>query len=171
MKENNNSKNNYFIIDASGFINGFKPYGKNNFSVSEITEEIKDLKSKLSLEEAISSGNLKISDVSDESLNELKKIIEKSGDTLRLSNPDIKLLALALELKDKNPIVVTDDYTIQNTLKILDIQFKPIINKGIDTIYNWKKVCMGCKKEYLNSYKFDDCEICGSKVYKKRIKL
>ena len=34
-----------------------------------------------------------------------------------------------------------------------------------------KKVCEGCKKEFDENYPFEDCEICGSKVFKKRIKL
>ncbi len=34
-----------------------------------------------------------------------------------------------------------------------------------------KKVCEGCKKEFDENYPFDDCDVCGSKVFKKRIKL
>ena len=32
-------------------------------------------------------------------------------------------------------------------------------------------VLAGCKKEYDDDYPFDDCEICGSRIFKKRIKV
>ncbi|MDR1722239.1 MAG: ribonuclease VapC [Methanobrevibacter sp.] len=162
----------YFIIDASGFINGFNIVGNLNFTVSEITEEIKDLKSQLLLEESIETDKVSILNPKESFINEINEITSKSGDNLRLSNPDTKLLALALEFKSegKEVLVVSDDYTIQNTLKILNIKYQPIITEGINRIYNWKKVCTGCKHEYPNDYTQEDCEICGSKIYKKRIK-
>ena len=101
------------------------------------------------------------------------EIISKSGDSLRLSFPDKKLISLAYMMyKEGNNVkVITDDYSIQNTLKIIDIPYSGIITDGIKGIYNWKKVCEGCKKEYGDDYPFDDCEICGSKIFKKRIKV
>ena len=71
----------------------------------------------------------------------------------------------------KNVKVISDDYTIQNTLKIMGIPYSGIITEGIRGVYNWKKVCEGCKREYDEDYPFDDCEICGSKIFKKRIKV
>ena len=90
-----------------------------------------------------------------------------------LDKLDKKIIALALMLKDegKSVKVISDDYTIQNTLKIMDIAYDGIITEGIREIYNWKKVCQGCKKEFEEDYPFDDCDVCGSKVYKKRIKV
>lgn len=92
---------------------------------------------------------------------------------MRLSKPDKKVIALALMLIDdgKSVKVITDDYTIQNTLKIMNIPYSGIITEGIKGIYNWKKVCHGCKKEFDEDYPFDDCDVCGSKIYKKRIKV
>ena len=42
-----------YILDASAFINGFQLVSKNNFTVPEITEEIKDFESKLTMDMAI----------------------------------------------------------------------------------------------------------------------
>ena len=55
--------------------------------------------------------------------------------------------------------------------KIMNIPYSGIITEGIKEIYNWKKVCEGCKKEFDEDYPFDDCEICGSKIFKRRIKV
>ena len=163
----------FYVLDASAFINGFKLNSKNNFTVPEITGEIKDFKSRLAFDSAIEEGKLIIQDVPTTFIKEVDSIISVSGDVLRLSSPDKKLISLAYMLFDegKNVKVITDDYTIQNTLKIMDIPYSGIITEGIKGVYNWKKVCEGCKKEYGDDYPFDDCEICGSKIFKKRIKV
>ena len=162
-----------YVLDASAFINGFKIDSNNNFTVPEITAEIKDFESRLMFDMAIDEGQLVIQDVSSEYISCVNDIISESGDILRLSLPDKKLIALAYMLREegRDVKVITDDYTIQNTLKIIDIPYSGIITEGIKGIYNWKKVCEGCKKEFDEDYPFDDCEICGSKIFKKRIKV
>lgn len=162
-----------YVLDASAFINGFKLISNNNFTVPEITSEIKDFESKLILDMAIDEGKLIILDVETKYIGEVEEVISKSGDVLRLSEADKKLIALALMLSDRgeNVKVISDDYTIQNSLKIMEIPYSSIITDGIKGVYNWKKVCEGCKKEYSEDYPFDDCEICGSRIFKKRIKV
>lgn len=162
-----------YVLDASAIINGFQSNSKMNFTVPEITDEIKDFESRLKLESLLNEGTLNVQDVPSECTRSVNDIISKSGDILRLSSQDIKLISLAYMLtqKGENVKVVSDDYTIQNTLKIMSIPFEGVLTRGIDGIYNWKKVCEGCKKEFDEDYPFEDCEICGSKIYKKRIKV
>ena len=163
----------YYVLDASAFINGFEPKTQFNFTVSEITDEVKDLKSKILLDQAIEEGKIIIKEPKEEFIQELNTIISQSGDDLRLSDADKKLLALALDLlngENENIKVLTDDYSMQNVLKILDIPYGSIITEGIKGVYNWVKTCEGCKKEFDADYPFDDCEICGSKVFKKKKK-
>ena len=162
-----------YVLDASAFINGFKINSNNNFTVPEITEEIKDFESRLMFDMAIDEGKLVIQDVPLEYISCVNDIISESGDILRLSVPDKKLISLAYMLAEegRNVKVISDDYTIQNTLKIMEIPYSGIITDGIKEVYNWKKVCEGCKKEFDEDYPFDDCEICGSKIFKKRIKV
>ena len=163
----------FYVLDASAFINGFQLDTQNNFTVPEITAEIKDFESRLKFDSAIEEGKLIIQDVPTTFLQEVENIISVSGDVLRLSIPDKKLISLAYMLFDegKNVKVISDDYTIQNTLRIMDIPYSGVITEGIKGIYNWKKVCEGCKREYDEDYPFDDCEICGSKIFKKRIRV
>ena len=162
-----------YVLDASAFINGFKLISNNNFTVPEITAEIKDFESRLVLDMAIDDGKLIIQDVEAKCIDEVDEVISASGDVLRLSEADKKLIALALMLskEGRNVKVISDDYTIQNSLKIMKIPYSSIITDGIKGVYNWKKVCEGCKKEYSEDYPFDDCEICGSRIFKKRIKV
>ena len=162
-----------YVLDASAIINGFKINSNNNYTVPEITSEIKDLKSKLTFDMLIEEGNLIIQDVPNKYISSVNDVISMSGDILRLSSPDIKLISLACMLRDegKNVKVISDDCTIQNTLKIMEIPYSGVMTEGIKGIYNWKKVCEGCKKEYDDDYPFDDCEICGSRIFKKRIRV
>ena len=162
-----------YVLDASAFINGFQLTSDNNFTVPEITAEIKDFESRLKFDAALDDGLLTIEDIPEQYTMCVNDIIYESGDILRLSLPDKKLIALAymLSSKGENVKVITDDYTIQNTLKIMNIPFSGVITEGIKGIYNWKKVCEGCKKEFPEDYPYDDCEICGSKIFKKRIKV
>ena len=162
-----------YVIDASAFINGFQITSKRNFTVPEITAEIKDFESRLKFDSVVNEGLLVIRDVPQRYIDEVNEAISRSGDVLRLSLQDIKLISLAhmLSSDGENVKVVTDDYSIQNTLKIMDIPFSGVITRGIKGVYNWKKVCEGCKKEFPEDYPFDDCEICGSRIFKKRIKV
>lgn len=162
-----------YVLDASAFINGFKINSNNNFTVPEITSEIKDFKSRLTFDMALEEGKLVIQDVPSQCINRVNDIISESGDILRLSLPDKKLISLAYMLfeKGENVCVISDDYTIQNTLRIMGINYSGVITDGIKGIYNWKKVCEGCKKQYDDDYPFEDCEICGSRIFKKRIKV
>lgn len=163
----------YYVLDASAFIGGFELQNSLNFTTSEISEEVKDFKSKMIFQQAINDNILFIEEASKSAMKQLNEVISNSGDTLRLSIHDKKLIALAIDFLNnkKNVILVTDDYSIQNVLKILKIPYRSVLTRGIEEIYNWKKVCQGCRKEYSDSYNEDVCEVCGSKIFKKRIKL
>ena len=165
-------KNIVYILDASAFINGYEPTGNLNYTVSDISYEIKALEVQLRFNQAIDENRLSIRNPSTEYVEDLENIIKKSGDTLRLSQPDKMLLALALELQNEyeNIKVLTDDYSIQNVLKILNIPFESIITEGIEQVYNWVKTCNGCRKDYPEDYPYDDCEICGASLFNRRIK-
>ena len=122
-----------YVLDASAIINGFKINSNNNYTVPEITSEIKDLKSKLTFDMLIEEGNLIIQDVPNKYISSVNDVISMSGDILRLSMPDIKLISLACMLQDegKNVKVISDDYTIQNTLKIMEIPYSGVMTEGV----------------------------------------
>ena len=78
----------YYVLDASAFINGFKPTSKYNYTVPEITAEIKDFESRLLYDSAVDDGILIVQDVDRKFLEKTEENISKSGDVLRLSLPD-----------------------------------------------------------------------------------
>ena len=60
----------YYVLDASAFINGFEPKSQFNFTVSLITDEVKDLKSKILLDQAIEEGKIIIKEPKEEFIKE-----------------------------------------------------------------------------------------------------
>lgn len=165
-------RENFKVLDASAFIGGYRPTDKNNFTISEVTEELKDIQSKMAMDNALKDGLLTIVEPDSDAMKTVETAIKKSGDVLRLSITDKKLLALAIHIKNLHGdvVLITDDYSIQNVSKLLKIPFKSVLTSGIKEIYGWKKVCRGCKKEYSEDYSFEECEICGSPIFKKRLK-
>ncbi len=161
-----------YVLDASSIIGGFSSKESQNFITASVISEIKDFKSKIYLESAIEDGDITIMEPESVDIKNVREVIMKSGDILRLSDEDIDIVALAFKLKrnQKNPWVVTDDYSIQNVLKIVGIPYRSVITEGINEVYGWIKICKGCKKKYPPEYIFDECEICGTRIIKKRIK-
>lgn len=161
-----------YVLDASAIIGGFSSKKHPNFITADIICEIKDLKSQLILESAIEQRSIQILEPELIDIKNVSKVIIKSGDILRLSDVDKNIIALAFRLKREtmHPIVVTDDYSMQNVLKIVNIPFKSVLTEGIRGIYGWVKVCKGCKKKYPPEYIYDECEICGTLIIKKRLK-
>jgi endoribonuclease Nob1 len=162
-----------YVLDASAIIGGFSSKKYQNFITAAIISEIKDLKSKLILESAIEQRSIRILEPELIDIKNVSKVITKSGDVLRLSEVDKNLVALAFRLKREsmNPIVVTDDYSMQNVLKIVGMPYRSVLTEGIKGIYGWVKVCKGCKKKYPPEYMYDECEICGTRIIKKRLKI
>jgi UPF0271 protein len=161
-----------FVLDASAIIGGFYSKKVQNYITASVISEIKDLKSKLILESAIDEGFIKIMEPETEDIEKVSEVTRKSGDVLRLSNVDKNLVALAFKLKRDlfDPEVVTDDYSMQNILKIVGVPYRSVLTEGITEIYGWVKKCKGCKKNYPPEYSYDECEICGSRIIRKRIK-
>lgn len=95
-----------------------------------------------------------------------KKILDVSketGDFPRLSETDIQIMALALDLSDANDVVIlTDDYSIQNVASELNIKFEPISQSGITKKFKWIYQCRGCGKKFKENISI--CPICGAKT-------
>ncbi|HTX61407.1 MAG TPA: ribonuclease VapC [Methanobacterium sp.] len=161
-----------YVLDASGIIGGFISDDHPNYTTSQVITEIKDIKSRLTLENAMDKKHLIIEEPEIQDIQKISEVITKSGDLLRLSSVDKNVIALALHLKKKglDPTVITDDYSIQNVLKIIKIPFRSVITRGIEEVVGWIKFCKGCRKIYPADYPSTDCEICGSPISRKRTK-
>ena len=115
------------VLDTSAFVAGFDPFSIDveQATVPKVEDEIRNSLNKVRFETALESGKIKIKAPSKEFLSKIKESSVKVGDSFKLSETDIELLALSLELKESgaNPQIITDDYSIQNVATGLRIEF------------------------------------------------
>jgi UPF0271 protein len=121
---------------------------------------------------AIDSGKLLVRTPADTSLAEVEKSSEVVGDIRFLSEADKQVLALAIELKHQGeePLVVTDDYSIQNVSNQLGLEFAPLMTFGIRYRLNWTIYCPACHRQYPADYKLKTCQVCGTEVKRKPLR-
>ncbi len=159
------------IYDTSAFIGGMDPQAISipQWTTPDNLEEIRNRNTKEILNMAIKTGRMKLRSPSQESINEIIETTKKTGDFQKLSEIDIKVLALALEFHNENwnPILMTDDYSIQNTASHLKIEYKSVTEKGIRTQLRWKVFCPGCNTDYSPNTKLKKCDVCGTKLKRK----
>ena len=128
---------------------------------------------KVSIEKAMLIESIDLIWVSPDETNLVKarNAASNSGDLTKLSMVDIDLIALCFQLND---VLFTDDYRIQNTLTKAGKSWKSVIQKGIDDVWVWMKVCTGCGKSKVSdsNNKESICDHCGSpfKLKKKKKK-
>jgi UPF0271 protein len=170
-KENNIYKKG-IVLDTSAFVAGFDPFFSNEeqMTVPKVEEEIKrNSMVKMRFETALESGRVKVKAPTQEFLNQAKTSSNKVGDSVKLSETDIELLALALELKAKGyePQIVTDDYSIQNVATQMGIEFLALATFGIKRLFEWIRYCPACYREYPANSSSKECQVCGTELKRK----
>jgi rRNA maturation endonuclease Nob1 len=160
------------ILDTAVFLSGSITSIPDGFDEVYITSDVKDevsMGSPLRVMENMISAGLVVKDPKDREV--ARSIIEQTGESDLLSNADISIIALALELEEV--MVLTDDFRIQNILKSQKIPFGPageIGNRTIKDQWEWTYRCRGCGK-YFDDPPEDLCIICGSGIKRTRKKI
>jgi len=160
------------ILDTTAFIAGFNIPNCHDevYSVPDVEEELKKSPmAKLRLNTAVKDGRLKIREPSIHALKKAKAVSKEVGDLLSLSEADIKIIALAVELREEGykPVIITDDYSIQNVARKLSVKYETIITHGIHYQLRWILYCPACRRKYPPDYKFGKCENCGTRLKRK----
>jgi len=160
------------ILDTSAFLAGFDPFasGDELITVPKVEEEIlRNSMVKIRFQTAVESGKVKIKIPAPESSQIAKTSASKVGDFHKLSEVDLQLLALALELKIQGykPQIATDDYCIQNVATQFGIEFRALATFGIKRPLEWIRYCPACHKRYPTKTKFEECQVCGTELKRK----
>ena len=85
----------------------------------------------------------------------------QAGNLGRLSDADLSLLALALDLQ---AVLVTDDHTMLDVARRLAIQSMTVNTTGIAATLDFRPRCTGCGRWFDAPQKKDECPVCGSPV-------
>ena len=163
------------VLDTSAFIIGFNPLsaGLISYSVPAVERELQpggfaSVRYKTSRE----LGRLIIRMPSNSSH---RAVLDKSmelGEKYELSEADVQVLALALDLEreGKVPVVVSDDYSIQNVAEHLALEYSSLATFGISYGFNWIRYCPACFRKYVQNYSRSTCEVCGTELKRKVLK-
>lgn len=161
------------ILDSSAFFAGLEPLALQSkaYTVPEVIAELKEEYRRLKAKLAQESGLLEVRTPGEEFFKQAKQAAEKTGDIAKLSQADLAVLALAMELASQGEevTIVTDDYAVQNVATLLKLGFSPVMEQGIKRRFRWYKRCPGCGRRYSAGYAGETCEVCGSRL-KARVK-
>ena len=160
------------VLDTSAFIASFDPLTvpEKQYTVPEVQRELtEDSMVWIRFNAAVENGKLIVKNPKSSFLQEIRETSKNVGDIRFLSDADLQVLALALELKSggSSPLVVTDDYSIQNVASKMGIEFTSLMTFGIKLRFKWTLYCPACYHTYPPDYKFKSCEICGTELKRK----
>ena len=163
------------VIDTSALVAGFDPFSINEeqYTAPKVRDEItEDTMSWVRFKTAIENGKVRVKNPQRTFLDKTRVFASSIGDSFFLSETDLQVLALALELKTDgySPLIATDDYSIQNVASEMNIEFAALSTFGIRRRLQWIRYCPACHKKYPADYELRKCEVCGTRLKRKPLK-
>jgi len=158
-------RNRALVLDTSSIINGYPPEETlEKFTVPEVVEEAKATVTASSMGVLMERGEMRVWDASTGSVEQVEEKLGEIGG--KLSTADVRLVALALDLAGRGlkPVLVTDDYGLQNMASVLNLEFKSVVTPGIKSVFSWRGVCPACGKNWDGDV--ERCPDCGTPLRK-----
>ena len=128
-----------------------------------VFEEVKHIrKSHGAIEVLLESNSLQIITPEKKSIEKVLSVARRTGDFAKLSEADISIIALALQLEI---ILITDDYAVANVATTMKIPVKSMASKGITHTRKWITYCSACRRIFGADAK--ECNLCGNRLRRK----
>ncbi|MBI3840685.1 MAG: NOB1 family endonuclease [Thaumarchaeota archaeon] len=155
-----------YVLDSTAFYAGIPYQGSGRyFTTYMVLEEVKHH----NVGSSLIHSRVQVTEPSQESLARVKTTASKTGDIGALSQTDVSLLALALDLSQSSggANLVTDDFAVRNVAEVLSIPLAQTSMKGGEwKNITWKIHCRGCGRDYTNP-KLTVCPVCGTQLARK----
>ncbi|MHA1562833.1 MAG: NOB1 family endonuclease [Promethearchaeota archaeon] len=173
MNANFNSLN-FVILDNTAFVSALDPNqialqnpGIRFYITSSVYDEaLSNSRSSRLIEIAEAQQILKVRDPLPESLKIVNTTAEETGDIAALSNTDQEIIALYIDLKNEFPdhkgLIISDDYSVQNTCVLLKIPYFSYQKRGIKKNIKWEIYCPNCYKTFPPKLLGKECDHCGA---------
>ena len=154
------------ILDSSAFIQGLDPQNEAAYTVPLVVGELRDGFIAARLRSMESTGRLKVVEPKESYLDIVEDESLRMGESHVLSATDKQVLALGLQLRDEmlEPVIVSDDYSVQNMADALGLGYRGLATPGIKRQFTWTLYCPGCRREYAEPQPDDVCPICGTEL-------
>ncbi len=104
---------------------------------------------------------LQVRSAADTARDRVEEAALDAGSLGRLSEADLSLLALALDLKGT---LLTDDHTMLDIALRLSILSRTVNSSGIQGTLDFRPRCTGCGRWFDTMPKREECTVCGSPV-------
>lgn len=154
------------VLDTSAFIAGYSPSPKfgRHFTAPEVPSEIQKDPVRTNITAMIETGSLQVMAASKRDVARVSDTASETGDLGSLSKADVSVLALALGLKSvsSNVVLVSEDYSVQNTAQRLGIRYQTLSTRGITKAVKWITYCPGCRRAFKDMVVGDNCPVCGT---------
>lgn len=155
------------LLDTSAFIMGYEATDveAEHYTVPSVREELRegDL-AELRFDSAVRRRRLKVVTPDPEHLSEVRAVTIEMGEAGVLSATDEQLLALGVQLKSSVPVIVSDDYSVQNVADRLGLGFRSLATPGIKRRFEWVIYCPGCHKIFSVPQPEKVCPMCGTEL-------
>ena len=150
-----------FVLDSTVFYSGADlPPDSVAYVTSMILEEVGH---KDRLEALMASGKVRVLDPDERYVERARELARGTGDLLKLSEADLSIVALSLELKERGVefSVVSDDSSVRNLLERVGVKTEGV-EFELRFLADWIKYCPACGRVYGPEKEY--CEVCGTKL-------
>jgi endoribonuclease Nob1 len=154
-----------YALDAGAFYTGliFLSSTYRYYTTQAVFDEVKHIKrSHGAIEALIESNTLQILNSDRNSIEKVVAAARRTGDYAKLSDADISIIALALQLEI---VLVSNDYAVANVATTLKIPVKSVAGKGIKHTRRWIAYCSACGRAFGPNAK--ECRLCGNRLRRK----
>lgn len=157
------------LLDTSAFLMGYEAADveTEHYTVPFVREELREGNlAELRFDSAVRMGRLKVVTPNCEYLSDVRAVSLEMGEAGVLSAADEQLIALGVQLKSKSlaPIIVSDDYSVQNVADRLGLGFRSLATPGIRRRFEWVIYCPGCYKIFSTPQPGKVCPVCGTEL-------
>lgn len=154
------SEEKHFVLDTSAIYNATDyPTGMLLYSTPGVLRELR----RVYREERAGlfvAARLQIFTPCKKSIEAVREAARRTGDISRLSPVDVEVLAASHEIRG---VLVTDDYSMQNTARSMGIEFVPVNLPPIRDLREWRLRCKSCGATYPSA-DMKECAVCGGKL-------
>jgi UPF0271 protein len=163
------------VLDTSALVMGLNPSALDlpTYSVPAVMEElIPQTLPHTRFGTSRDSGHLTVRQPTPSSTRIVQETSSRIGDVGVLSEADIEILALALDLKKNGllPAIVSDDYAVQNVSETLGIGHASLATFGITRKFDWTYYCPACFRRYPIEEAGQTCRVCGTRLKRKVVR-
>lgn len=163
-----------YVLDATALIQGLSPTALKGdlFTVPEVVDEARTSEVlAIRMDAAIASRSLKRRRPSRKAVGSVRDAVRDLGEGSALSDADLALLALAMDLKMKGRdiSIISDDYAVQNVSARIDIPFVTVSSTGIVHVFAWSLYCPACRRSFRPGRQ-SACPICGTALKRRAVR-